>query len=621
MSDGLAVPKHKPSSQKSHSQRGSARDAVNNTNLASDLYAISHFNSYQTDATPYGPLQSNGGQDIGPVVGNEHGDICFAGPINIMTFATSNSNRMWQVGTDKVSMLEIGQDANGRTIWTVLAQENALSLADDEFGLIPDEDFAAFANINAEALGSVGAMDEALQTLCQNESNYSSRMGNGLYAVVDKNDILYVQYGRDLFAFHFDESQQQVSSRYRLHEAAYLITHGRSDLPDDITEEELEQQSPPMIGLAMTYDANNGQLVVTFSNGIAVISPELSADSAHFIDFNEGLNSAPGNTLVLDQVSNSIAVDEEGGIYVASCLVTYDIAGLRQHGRAETLSAVGKMRKLVWHNNRLCGPGENGAWIWDYPAYSTAPPTTKKGYGTGSTPSLMNVDGHKFVVITSGEQKMQLLAFWRDIEDADDTNMLFAATEVDCGLQYLEDKGEVFDWVQSEQSVVVNDRYAFVVNNMPNRDDQGSYPKDDSFTTNSILQVASVGPILPGSKGAQKFELSVTTGANGLAGSWQSRWYNNSVSALSMVPVLTHCQDATRSMIFVSGYSAQDDALGTKGWRLSGLNWETGIEEITINLGMTNAGNGAYSIPQLLEGGQLVFNSIVGPRMIDLSLS
>ena len=81
-------------------------------------------------------------------------------------------------------------------------------------------------------------------------------------------------------------------------------------------------------------------------------------------------------------VSNSIAVDENNSIYLASDIF---------------------MHKLVWNGTNISDAEADGAWAQEYTNSGTElPPIIKIGRGTGSTPTLMGFgdDEDKLVVIT-----------------------------------------------------------------------------------------------------------------------------------------------------------------------------------------------------------------------------
>ena len=180
-------------------------------------------------------------------------------------------------------------------------------------------------------------------------------------------------------------------------------------------------------------------------------------------------------------MSNSIALDEKNGIYVASNTI---------------------MRKLVWTGTTLSDKESDGAWSSPYD-YSVQPPIIKVSNGTGSTPTLMGFgnDPDKLVVITDGAKQMKLVAFWRDqipegfVQKAGTASRRIAGQiKATCGFTTLP------EWIQSEQSVVVSGYGAFVVNNIPET------VSSDIQSTNKTVQVSLMGPAYPTCYGAERFQ-------------------------------------------------------------------------------------------------------------------
>ena len=75
-----------------------------------------------------------------------------------------------------------------------------------------------------------------------------------------------------------------------------------------------------------------------------------------------------------------------------------------------------------------------------------------------------------------------------------------------------------------------------------------------------------------------------------------------------MVPLVI----SSSSMVLVNGFTIE------RGWEITRLDWNTGKNRTRIEFGHTNRGNGAYAILQLLENGDLLFNSVIGPYRIPL---
>lgn len=139
-------------------------------------------------------------------------------------------------------------------------------------------------------------------------------------------------------------------------------------------------------------------------------------------------------------VRNSLAVDKEGGIYIAS---------------------INHMHKIVWTGNELTYNTKEGGWVESY--------SNELGLGSGSTPALMGFgDGNdQFVVITDGDKVMNMVLFWRNgvpknwkgIEGMS-SKRIAASYPVNFG-------NKEATYVQQEQGVTIDDYGMIVVNNVP----------------------------------------------------------------------------------------------------------------------------------------------------------
>jgi hypothetical protein len=522
---------------------------VTNPYLSSSLYGITHFDSSQSDSTPYGPPRNV--YTVDPATK----PICYGGPVNIITLASTNQDYMWQVGTDRVSYVH---KASGQ--WSRVTKFEALADATGNvLPAIPDDNFRAFGESSAVGMDTT-SMDTYLKSLFG--TNYSNRFGNGSYSLVDKDNVLYATYGDTLYGFALSDPGNPsagITPRYKMANMVATI-QGTSPAPPPGTR---------LFGLSMTYD---GHLIVTFSNGVAVIDRDLNVASKSFYRFAD-----------TEYVSNSIAVDEKNGIYVAS---------------GSTIGGPGVMRKLVWTGSTLSGNESDGAWSSTYDSSGAElPPIIKFGNGTGSTPTLMGFgsDPDKLVVITDGAKQMKLVAFWRDNIPGGFTQIPGTASrriagqiQATCGFTTLP------EWIQSEQSVVVSGYGAFVVNNIPQT------VSSDIQSANKILAVTLMGPAYPTSYGVERFQWNSSLHA------WTSVWARSDVSSTSMIPV----HSDSGSMAVINGYRPQ------YGWEVLGLDWNTGAIVHQTIFGDANFGNGAYAILQYLDNNDLLFNSIVGPIRI-----
>ena len=370
-------------------------------------------------------------------------------------------------------------------------------------------------------------------------------MANGNYVLCDKDNYAYTNAG-------------QVMARYRL-----ANPNNPKDgimLDHQIRLTNFTFGSFTLVGATMTYD---GHLVVAAQNGLLVLNRALTTIE----------DSYP---LPSDQIlTNSICIDENGGVYVAS--------------NSRTPGGKGLMQKLICKDGKISTSQADGAWQAYYDGGPQAP-CIKLGHGTGSTPTLMGFgqDKDKLVVITDGSKRMKLVAFWRDEIPSDAQQVagydkrIAGVHEVTCGL------GTSTEWIQSEQSVVVGGYDAFVVNNINVTNQE---------INDKIIGVIAIGPIVKGPQGAECVRW------NTKEKKWESKWTRSDVSSVSMIPAVS----IKSEMVFVCGWN---DA---SGWEVTGLDWKSGATRHRSILGKNNRANGAYAIIQYLANGDLLFNSVAGP--------
>lgn len=493
-----------------------------NPYLAQPIYSITHFNSAQTDAFPY--EVKDGSFNVNP-------DECpsvWAGPVSLMTLASKSPDYMWATASDRVSYVRI---SNGG------------------FELIAD----------ASLPGVEKHTREQIETLVADYSDYNSleaavkkvlgpvpqmSMANGNYVLCDRDNYAYTNVGKILARYRLDDSSDPSKG---------IVLDAQLDMTSHIFG------SFTLVGVSMTYD---GYLIVASQKGLTTVDRSL----------NEIVDSYP---LPEGQIlTNSLSVDENGGVYVAS-------NSTEPNGR-------GMMQKLICRNGHFSSSEADGAWQTSYEGGPEAP-AIKLGYGTGSTPTLMGFGSEedKLVVITDGAKRMNLVAFWRDEIPAD-------AKEVESGNPRMAGKFPITcglpsttQWIQSEQSVVAGGYDAFVVNNIN---------ETAQKVSDKIVGVLAIGPIIQSPKGAECVRW------NCKENKWESRWTRPDVSSISMIPSVS----IPSEMVFVNGY-------GADGWDLTGLDWKSGATLQHIVFGKNNRGNGAYAIIQFLSDGSLLFNSVAGP--------
>jgi hypothetical protein len=231
----------------------------------------------------------------------------------------------------------------------------------------------------------------------------------------------------------------------------FVSFYGDSVAGDRLSPIELEKRifMPPEVfcneddviaGMSLTYD---GHLAFATELGnLFVIAAEADPNDlgdVPVVSTNE--NCATADPAELEIVSNSIAVDEAGGIYLLTSAAMY---------------------RFNWDGSTL-----SRAWRAAYDSAETVPSPIRLGPGSGSTPSLMGTkaDDDHFVVITDGQALMNLVLFWRDEVPAD-WEPIAPGKDPRIACEIPVDFGTGATEAISEQSVAVRGYSAIVVNDL-----------------------------------------------------------------------------------------------------------------------------------------------------------
>lgn len=496
--------------------------------LAKEHYSITHFNSAQTDAIPYFVPDGTWHADPYACEGS------WSGPVNLMTLSAAVDGYMWGMSSDRVSYYRC---TDGR--FTKLGEAG---LPD---GTMKTEEQLRTLSAN---YNSPKELYDAITPFTGEHPMHAISSGN--YVLCDKDNYAYTNIGTTI-------------ARYRLKEASK--PEAGIELDSYLNIKDQVGSAWALVGVVMTYD---GYLVAAYNSGIVVVDRNLSGVVDTY--------SLPNGQVL----TNSIAVEEDGGIYVAS--------------NSKEPSGDGLMQKIVWRGGHLSTAEADGAWQCAYDGGPTAP-SIKMGNGTGSTPTLMGFgdDEDHLVVITDGAKRMKIVAFWRDNIPADAKEVaggrqrIAGYKEVTCGLP------SSTEWIQSEQSVACAGYGAFVVNNILS---------GGTSTGDKVVDVLSIGPLIPSPYGVERLEWNTKDNK------WETVWMRGDVSSPSMIPAIS----TSAGMVFVNGYSQSD------GWEVTGLDWNTGATRHRVIFGNTSRGNGTYAIIQYFNNGDLLFNSCSGPYRVKL---
>lgn len=250
---------------------------------------------------------------------------------------------------------------------------------------------------------------------------------SGAYTAIDSENRFIV--GRTRFVSFFGDSVDGDRS-------SPIALEKRIFMPDEV----FCNEDDVIAGMSLTYD---GQLAFATELGnLFVIPSDADPDElgeVPVISTNQGCATA--DEAELEIVSNSVAVDESGGIYVLTSAAMY---------------------RFNWDGSAL-----SLGWRAEYQTADEVPSPIRLGPGSGSTPSLMGTaaDDDRFVVITDGLGLMNLVLFWRDDVPAD-WEPIAPGKDPRIACEIPIDFGTGATEAISEQSVAVRGYSAVLVNDL-----------------------------------------------------------------------------------------------------------------------------------------------------------
>lgn len=310
------------------------------------------------------------------------------------------------------------------------------------------------------------------------------------------------------------------------------------------------------VGMNMTFD---GWLIVPTEHGYVVaISRDLREHRVIRMRHSEGAEDKATRPIGYGWVRNATAIDAQGGIYVAS----------QEH-----------MHKLIWTGDQLSTDPADGAWTARYLNGWT--------HGTGASPSLMGFEAEdRFVVITDGEDLMNVVLFWRD-EIPEDWETIPGAPDRRIAGMLPADMGvALLSEIQSEQSVVVAGYGALVVNNVPRNVPWYLPARARSLLVSYLGSDPEYQPY-----GVQKFEWDAAERE------FRRAWVNHDVSSPSCVPVVSYPSDR----VYLIG--AREDR-----WTLEALEWSDGRSAFHSEIGGQRF-NPLFSATLIDERGRIHYGS------------
>jgi len=460
-----------------------------NPYLAVSNYAMAHADPAQQDALPQaGP--TGPGRTLAPdEIQYAHRGPAFFGALTSGEYKDGR-RVLWGNGLDRI----VKRDYDTQEI----VAEYPLPGVERYLAERADKSIAGFDRSNDGFFAVYRAFREA-----QKMRNLSN-----LYTVLDREHNYYIGSKSGLITVYGDADPADAHSD--------IVELRKFQLPQEATG--------PIMGLAMTYD---GWLVAATEHGyIAAISRDFSQHHLIRMRHAEGAEDKATKPTGYGWVRNAYAIDEDGGIYIAS----------QDH-----------MHKVIWTGEGLSTDDSDGAWTAEY--------LNGWGHGTGATPSLMGFgEEDQFVVITDGQPQMNVVLFWRNDIPEDWQQLPGTPDRRIAGQAPVTMGNPELAEIQSEQSVVVAGHGALVVNNHP-RNKPWYLPKE----ANSLLLSYLGSNPRHQPYGVQKFAWDPTTRTFGEA------WVNTEISSPSSVPIV----GVGSNTAYLIG--ARDNQ-----WTLEALNWDTG---------------------------------------------
>jgi len=357
----------------------------------------------------------------------------------------------------------------------------------------------------------------------------------GEYSILDLNGTFFAPQADRIHAFA-NENPADVRSPIR------EINFSR--IPEPLPQEAI-------LGINLMYD---GMIAFATTAGrVGVVSRDLTEWYTLMV------NQEPE-----EELYNTIAADEDGGVYVVTTR---------------------RMYRVQWTGDELTMDEAEGAWS---AAYEHGPDIMLPGrisIGSGTTPSLMGCgEQDKFVVICDSREVMRIVLFWRDEIPSDwepiapeKDRRIAAEVPVDFG-----DPNAAF--TSTEQSILIRGYDAVVVNN---------YYGPDAVTGIFAAMFSNLPQFAP--YGAQKFTWDPD------ARQLTSSWANPDVSCPNSVPTMS----SASGLMYCIG---QRDTV----WTLEAVDWETGASAFHFVLGDNFKYNSYYAGTEIGPDRNIINGAVYG---------
>ncbi len=350
----------------------------------------------------------------------------------------------------------------------------------------------------------------------------------GAYTLIDQDNVFFVPTKSGIRSFTDVEEGNRLSG---------IVERDSITFPENEIRGEL-------LAINLTFD---GMLVFATSKGtVGIVSRDFSTYQT--INLDDG-----------EEISNSLAVDETGGIYVVTSR---------------------KMRRVQWTGQHLSLDSADGAWSANYETGEDLG-SGRLGLGSGSTPSLMGVDDQdRFVVITDGQELMHLVMFWRE-EIPQDWQAIAPGKDRRIAAEIPITFGdEDATHSISEQSVLILGYQVVVVSN--------DYGEEAGSGMMPVIQG------LP-AWGVEQFTWDPETRV------LKQSWFNKDVGCPNGIPTMS----AASGLFYCIG-KREDN------WTLEALDWGTGESAFFKVIGEDGKYNTTYAATEVGHNGNIITGTFKG---------
>ncbi|TDF83832.1 hypothetical protein [Pseudomonas sp. H9] len=518
--------------------------------LAASLFAIASAAQAQPESPPRNPFLADSNYSV--VHGNpaQTDSTVDAGPVDSSRQLRPEELRYHDLGMFNLLYLVSGKYADGkRVIWTNGSQFMT-KLDYDSFNVIsslrmPGTDHND--HLAHENWLKVFDSNADLQTKLAAARQSGIPAASGVYTLLDK-DNQYVVGGNGFVRIYGDQIPGDRQSG--------VVVRAEWLQPKEITG--------TFMGMNMTYD---GRIILATTDGYLVA---LSRDfkDVQSIRLPGATEEIPKQPKGVFWVRNGFAIDEKGGIYIAS----------QNH-----------LHKVVWNGERFSTQEKDGAWSEPY--------SNSLGRGTGATPTLVGFgnDPDKLVALTDGDKLMNVVAFWRDAIPESWKQLDGTPSRRIAGMLPANFGDPDLQAAQSEQSLATSGYGMFVVNNEPRNVPEAilNAPREKLLFIGYLSYLKEHAPV-----GGQKFEWDPKRKT------LTSAWANREISSPNSVPFVS----TGSNMVYLSG--ARNDQ-----WTLEAIDWTTGKSAFHYTLGGARF-NSFYSQPQVDDQGRVMVSALYGALRI-----